>query len=58
MISQDSLDCFVGLHRTEFAEDLTQEEAERSARTLLNLYSAVYQSPVDVVREAQITNAT
>lgn len=43
------------LYQAEFGENLSQEDIERKARMLLNLYLSVYTSVVDVVHEVQLT---
>lgn len=44
LISGGSIDAFRDIYQHEFVADLTQREVERKARTLLNLYKAVYGS--------------
>lgn len=52
---QFDLEKFKSIYRDEFKEDLSDEDAERKARMLLNLYLSVYTSVVDVVHEVQLT---
>ena len=40
------LDTFKKLYLQEFGVALTDEEAERRARSLMNVYKVVYSSPV------------
>lgn len=47
------LDGFKTLYLNEFGEQLSDEDAERKARTILNLYLAVYGSVLDVSKDAQ-----
>lgn len=54
-LSLQSLDNFRMLYQAEFGENLSQEDIERKARMLLNLYLSVYTSVVDVVHEVQLT---
>jgi hypothetical protein len=48
------LDRFKSIYYDEFRKDLSDEDAERKARRLLNLYLAVYSSVVNVVHEVQL----
>ena len=52
---QFDLEKFKSIYRDEFNEDLSDEDAERKARMLLNLYLTVYTSVVNIVREVQLT---
>jgi hypothetical protein len=54
---QFDLEKFKSIYRDEFNEDLSDEDAERKARMLLNLYLSVYTSVVDVVHEVQLTES-
>lgn len=48
---QFDLEKFKSIYRDEFHEDLSDEDAERKARMLFNLYLSVYTSVVDAVHE-------
>ncbi len=41
-VSERSLAKFHDIYKWEFGKDLSQEDLERKARTLLNLYLSVY----------------
>lgn len=45
------LDRFKSIYSEEFNETLSEEDVERKARMLLNLYLAIYGSVLDVVKE-------
>ncbi len=45
------LDRFKSIYFDEFKETLSDEDAERNARSLLNLYVAVYGSVLDTVKD-------
>jgi hypothetical protein len=47
------LDRFKKIYLDEFGEDLSDEDAERKARLVLNLYLAVYRSAREVIEEAE-----
>ena len=50
------LDRFKGIYLDEFGENLSDEDAERKARLVLNLYLAVYRSVLDVIKEVPLTS--
>lgn len=47
----NDLDGFKDIYLKEFNETLSDEDAERKARAVLNLYLAVYGSVLDGVKE-------
>lgn len=47
----EKLEAFRQIYLQHFGEELTEEETERKARKLLNLYLVVYGNPVDIVQE-------
>jgi hypothetical protein len=49
------LERFKKIYLDEFGEHLSEEDAERKSRALVNLYLAVYRSVVDVIREVPLT---
>lgn len=53
-LSNEGLTHFAELYKNEFAEDLTPEDLERKARTLINLYIAIYSSPLEVVKSQSL----
>jgi hypothetical protein len=55
---EQSLDKFRELYKSEFGEDLNQDDLERKAHMLTALYRAVYRSPVEIAREEATSNQT
>ena len=53
--SAEGLARFAEIFFQEFSQHLNQEEVERKARTLLNLYLAVYESPIAAVKTQLLT---
>jgi hypothetical protein len=49
------LESFKSIYRDEFDEDLSDEEAERNTRRILNLYIALYSNPADIAGEMSLT---
>ena len=49
--SKEGLDQFRAIYSREFGEELSTEDADRKARLLLNLYIAIYRSPIELIRE-------
>ena len=49
-LSQESLDEFGKSYEFEFGANLAHGDLERKTRMLLNLYKAVYGSPVEIVK--------
>jgi hypothetical protein len=47
------LDTFKKLYLQEFSEALNDEEAERRARALMNIYKVVYGSPTKLIYETE-----
>lgn len=45
------LDRFKSIYTEEFNETLSEEDAERKSRMLLNLYLAIYGSVLDIAKE-------
>ena len=50
-LSPEGLARFAGIYSQEFSETLTQDEVEYKARMLLNLYLAIYRSPLEVAKQ-------
>lgn len=50
-LSETSLLEFKLLYNKEFGEELNQDDLERKARMVSNLYLAIYQSPLEVIKE-------
>jgi hypothetical protein len=55
-LMQYDLEKFRSIYLDEFGDSLSDEEAERKARMLLNLYLAVYRSVVEVIKEVPLTD--
>lgn len=51
LISKDSLEQFKAIYTSEFGEDLNDIDLEEKARMLLNVFTAIYRSPIDLVRD-------
>jgi hypothetical protein len=51
LITKESLSKFRDIYSIEFSEELSDEDADRKARFLLNLFTAIYRSPVELIRE-------
>jgi hypothetical protein len=54
-LSAEKLDEFRRLYKAEFGAELEQDDLERKARTLLNLYISLYSSASDAARQVQLT---
>lgn len=54
--SKESLREFQALYRTKFGEELSDKDLDRKARLLLNLYIAIYKSPIDIIRKDTLAN--
>ncbi len=54
-IDEEGLEKFKRIYSDTFNENLSQEEIERKARTLLTLYLAVYQTPMQSIREIELS---
>jgi hypothetical protein len=52
-IDEKGLESFKRIYTDTFNENLSQEEIERKARSLLALYLAVYQAPMQTIREIE-----
>ena len=50
-LSEKSLLEFSRLYEEEFGERLNQDDLERKARMVRNLYIAIYRSPVEAIKE-------
>lgn len=53
-VSPAGLKSFKTLYQKQCGEELNEEELERKARLLLNLYLAIYQSPVETIRQTEL----
>jgi len=52
-----SLDDFRTAYMQEYGESLSENDLERKARFLLNLYRTIYRSPVEAIRQDEINHA-
>ena len=52
-----SLDDFQTVYVQEFGESLDEDELERKARFLLNLYRIIYRSPVEAIQQDESNHA-
>lgn len=52
-LSEKSLLEFNRLHQEEFGETLNQDDLERKARMVRNLYIAIYRSPVEAIKAVE-----
>lgn len=48
---------FAELFKQEFGEELSQEEIEQRARAVLNLYIAIYRTPLEVAEVQKLFNS-
>jgi hypothetical protein len=55
---EQSLAKFREMYNSEFGEELNEDDLERKARLVLALYSSVYRSLVEIVREETTSNQT
>jgi hypothetical protein len=53
-IDEKGLEAFRQIYKDTFDEDLSQEEIEQKARSLLALYLAIYGSPLQAVKEIEL----